>query len=183
MRKSHQIQMQMFAEEKLGVGLPRIWWLNLQNICIDHIVLCTSGHFNSLSITVLEKLFCFSVSAFRALLCTPLSFPGDLQCHFLSALSSGICIIAVTWLTFSCALLFRVFCRAVLAGWGGVVSLWTAPSKRVWVPSSLHPCHGPPQPSAGSFPPSSQPPLPGLTASYLGHLIDSLHRNLVHQSS
>lgn len=58
----------MFAEKKLVVDLPRIWWLNLQSICIDHIVLCTSGHFNSLSITVLEKHLCFSVSAFRALL-------------------------------------------------------------------------------------------------------------------
>ena len=50
-------------------------------------------------------------------------------------------------------------------------------------PGLLRPCRGPPQPSAGSFPPSSQPPLPGLTASYLGHSTDSLHGNLVHESS
>ena len=65
----------------------------------------------------------------------------ELQCRFLSELSSGIRIIAVYGLLSRVLFFSRVFCRAASGGREGMVSFWTAASKRVralsWPPASL----------------------------------------------
>lgn len=48
--------------------------MNVKNIFINHIVLCTWEYFKSLSVAFLETLLCFSMSSVRTLLCCPIGF-------------------------------------------------------------------------------------------------------------
>lgn len=183
MRKLHWIQMQMFAEEKQVVNLPGIWWLNLKNIFITHIVLCTSGRFKS-------QYYCpwraslFFHKCFQSTAAVP---------HWASLWNCSITLLSEPFSEYtccnSCYMRFFFMCSSFLecsalqclggAGLAVGCSLWTSLGTSALAASLPWPS----QPCTGAFPPTSQRPFRGLTASYLGHSIDSLHGNAVHQSS